>query len=187
MGCPHSQHGRGSSPLTRGGRWSVLAGIYPLGLIPAYAGRTMPGGGLISRVRAHPRLRGADAAFIAQPPRLFGSSPLTRGGPPCGLIARRPPGLIPAYAGRTWKAKAANEWPGAHPRLRGADNALKRASHHASGSSPLTRGGPARVPRPHPSAGLIPAYAGRTSSSVRSLAQSRAHPRLRGADHGRHL
>ena len=172
----------GSSPLTRGGPLTHQTTAPAVGLIPAYAGRTilwMKGG---CNYGAHPRLRGADdfSGCHIRLPRgsspltrgdflllksilnWTGSSPLTRGGQnPAGYFIGSI-GLIPAYAGRTTAAAVIQSASAAHPRLRGADNALQRASHHASGSSPLTRGGRSRCCARYPRRGLIPAYAGRT-------------------------
>ncbi len=53
----------------------------------------------------------------------------------------------------------------------------------APGSSPLTRGGPEAIAVLKQAGGLIPAYAGRTTSMVWFMRCVPAHPRLRGADH----
>ena len=50
------------------------------------------------------------------------------------------------------------------------------------GSSPLTRGGPARQVRLSRRLRLIPAYAGRTLALPLTNFATAAHPRLRGAD-----
>ena len=154
----------------------------PLGLIPAYAGRTKRPRATGGHHQAHPRLRGADAKARSPEATGSGSSPLTRGGP--RKISPKPinAGLIPAYAGRT--AECGRMWSSsrAHPRLRGADNREELNQRTQAGSSPLTRGGLVEqfnVARVH---GLIPAYAGRTQFGGHSPRGRRAHPRLRGAD-----
>ncbi|CQD13105.1 conserved hypothetical protein [Corynebacterium striatum] len=53
---------------------------------------------------------------------VVGSSPLTRGGLGSEFPFTWLEGLIPAYAGRTGIHSAWSKSPGAHPRLRGADN-----------------------------------------------------------------
>ena len=70
----------------------------------------------------------------------------------------------------------------AHPRLRGADASSNTHASSITGSSPLTRGGPGKRGVRGYVAGLIPAYAGRTEYARGADYQSRAHPRLRGAD-----
>ncbi len=111
----------GSSPLTRGGPLEVEAPVGVDGLIPAYAGRTKSWRGLLIRMGAHPRLRGADRFTPNGKSVVEGSSPLTRGGRGrrTRLLLRL--GLIPAYAGRTVIMECAPLHSGAHPRLRGAD------------------------------------------------------------------
>ena len=91
----------GSSPLTRRGLPSRLRSSSSLGLIPAYAGRTLAGCLVCAVSQAHPRLRGADYGNRPTGARERGSSPLTRGGRYRGWVIERGRGLIPAYAGRT--------------------------------------------------------------------------------------
>ena len=69
----------GSSPLTRGALQPGQGVPLVLGLIPAYAGRTLKCNGLSINTGAHPRLRGAhDMLGVVERP-AGGSSPLTRG------------------------------------------------------------------------------------------------------------
>ena len=113
-----------------------------------------------------------------------GSSPLTRGGRHCCPSRIVVIGLIPAYAGRTYSARVHGRSTRAHPRLRGADGAMVASCSRAMGSSPLTRGGLPREQSDFVKAGLIPAYAGRTSYPSLPCSPDTAHPRLRGADRG---
>ena len=181
--CRGSTFGEvGSSPLTRGGHVTTTPAFTGMGLIPAYAGRTVDGRPCACRSGAHPRLRGADGAT---PPLVFesgGSSPLTRGGRLDQQDAAARDGLIPAYAGRTASSTALSVARRAHPRLRGADVAASDADLAAAGSSPLTRGVRVFVPVVSGSLGLIPAYAGRTRPARWYAYEPQAHPRLRGAD-----
>ena len=71
----------GSSPLTRGGLVRPLLCRLLVGLIPAYAGRTVDVYHVSSWIGAHPRLRGADSGQVSLKLLKRGSSPLTRGGP----------------------------------------------------------------------------------------------------------
>ena len=68
----------------------------------------------------------------------------------------------------------------AHPRSRGENTALPTCSRSFVGSSPLTRGKLAPYSSAIPSAGLIPAHAGKTPSKPRAISQPGAHPRSRG-------
>ncbi len=91
-------------------------------------------------------------------------------------------GLIPAYAGRTCASWTFFAFLSAHPRLRGADDSSPSTRSAGPGSSPLTRGGRATMTAKLDPTGLIPAYAGRTSTLGVTLVETGAHPRLRGAD-----
>ncbi len=152
----------GSSPLTRGGLGNHALHPVGVGLIPAYAGRTIHRRNVYRASKAHPRLRGADDAQSGTRNQSLGSSPLTRGGPKkisdTGSAGR----LIPAYAGRTYFTCVTSINSEAHPRLRGADRPRQSARRSPTGSSPLTRGGQLRLVPILALLGLIPAYAGRT-------------------------
>ena len=113
-------------------------------------------------------------------PRVWGSSPLTRGKPGGGLVDEAGMRLIPAHAGKTSSLAASAGAVRAHPRSRGENPHARMTPLQASGSSPLTRG----KPRPsvhHASSGrLIPAHAGKTPRRWLSTPWRAAHPRSRG-------
>ena len=67
-----------------------------------------------------------------------------------------------------------------HPRSRGEHNAGLSAAHIREGSSPLTRGAPAGIPRRRPCERIIPAHAGSTSTGVGCGVRASDHPRSRG-------
>ena len=88
--------------------------------------------------------------------------------------------LIPAHAGKTNPLLSMLLRARAHPRSRG-ENRCKAADRRAwAGSSPLTRGKLCRMPQAFPSAGLIPAHAGKTATARPLPRASWAHPRSRG-------
>ena len=91
----------GSSPLTRGALAFFFGADALPGLIPAYAGSTVPSGPIREERRAHPRLRGEHTHPNEPTPVSPGSSPLTRGAPRTMNALTPPPRLIPAYAGST--------------------------------------------------------------------------------------
>ena len=109
-----------------------------------------------------------------------GSSPLTRGklSPSDGCTHEC--ALIPAHAGKTLPRALLHRATKAHPRSRGENSAPASAWLIAAGSSPLTRGKLRRDRCPVLRHGLIPAHAGKTTTSTRSPKTSRAHPRSRG-------
>ena len=89
-------------------------------------------------------------------------------------------GLIPAHAGKTRRTRRQPRTLKAHPRSRG-ENVGDNWSHMTcGGSSPLTRGKPARFFAFHAPYGLIPAHAGKTPASGERPRSCRAHPRSRG-------
>ena len=155
----------GSSPLTRGAQNAAASTANVARLIPAYAGSTGQYAEGISRLPAHPRLRGEhhkSAPITASP---AGSSPLTRGARRVLSCSFGVLGLIPAYAGSTRASCAGRRTRTAHPRLRGEHVDFRGFELGAWGSSPLTRGALVS-PRPTVTApGLIPAYAGSTLTS----------------------
>ena len=109
-----------------------------------------------------------------------GSSPLTRGKPFALALAGLRPGLIPAHAGKTIRARPITAGRSAHPRSRGENSLFGPFGLSGGGSSPLTRG--KRCARGCPVRGrrLIPAHAGKTCRDPSRRPIHRAHPRSRG-------
>ena len=113
-----------------------------------------------------------------------GSSPLTRGKPATYQVTAKLGGLIPAHAGKTTAPPA---WGGrgpAHPRSRGENSTGSWRWSRSQGSSPLTRG---KLGVGHCAIdchGLIPAHAGKTSSTGSPGGPRWAHPRSRGENVG---
>ena len=90
------------------------------------------------------------------------------------------PGLIPAHAGKT--SPSFPSWMGMrdHPRACGENLGLGSRRHRYSGSSPRMRGKLFLVTLVCGGVGLIPAHAGKTSLSIRSVGPVPAHPRACG-------
>ena len=129
-----------------------------------------------------------------------GSSPLTRGKLVACGVGRRPPGLIPAHAGKTQlgnmlvltfrahpRSRGENGYRPlssgkywAHPRSRGENGPPVPEHAQGRGSSPLTRGKPRLVRLTVGGARLIPAHAGKTHRRQSRPFSARAHPRSRG-------
>ena len=170
----------GSSPLTRGKRYSAP----PVGdrrrLIPAHAGKTRRSSRSWWALTAHPRSRGENDPGSTQPERLMGSSPLTRGK---RHVDRRRPELrrlIPAHAGKTRRGMKYRGAFTAHPRSRGENRARRDFLVARDGSSPLTRGKHLDGDGRHPVGRLIPAHAGKTHPPPGRACPPSAHPRSRG-------
>ena len=110
----------------------------------------------------------------------LGSSPRGRG----KLFTKVPVpaimGLIPAWAGKTdWRTFESMRRR-AHPRVGGENLSRPRGWGKSPGSSPRGRGKPHGARSGIPRDGLIPAWAGKTSSSASPRPPSRAHPRVGG-------
>ena len=189
----------GSSPLTRGKPdWRRVRRVDDR-LIPAQAGKTSQSKQRNPRRRAHPRsreenidawelperhvgsspLRGENVVCFCAPSAVQGSSPLTQG----KRLNRQPTelvrGFIPAHAGKTGRFSYIAIWCWAHPRSRGENRQNCRRARVSAGSCPLTRGKRDFARDELGCVGLIPAHAGKTSSSHCTKTTRQAHPRSR--------
>ena len=129
-------------------------------IIPAYAGSTAP---LHDVLQLH-----------------HGSSPHTRGArssPPRKAVGDR---IIPAYAGSTSATALRRVGQADHPRIRGEHRGFREACGASFGSSPHTRGARRHARLPARESGIIPAYAGSTSSGRSGWSSGGDHPRIRG-------
>ena len=176
---------RGSSPLTRGKPVHEVPEDFASGLIPAHAGKTADRAGNETVDRAHPRSRGENSLSLYIVDGGSGSSPLTRGKLTRPGPRRDSPRLIPAHAGKTCPCPASRSPSAAHPRSRGENARTDGNGHRRCGSSPLTRGKPTESPRVSPLLRLIPAHAGKTTSTSSQASYAPAHPRSRGENTGK--
>ena len=174
----------GSSPLTRGKHTGAPQPVHVEGLIPAHAGKTRPRPDSRRVRRAHPRSRGENlkCGFVAV--AVLGSSPLTRGKPHPGRPPRDRRRLIPAHAGKTHGRSQRHLHVGAHPRSRGENSRVSPSPESVPGSSPLTRGKPDQDAKLTHIERLIPAHAGKTTTTRATRSRSKAHPRSRGENYG---
>ena len=103
-----------------------------------------------------------------------------RGTPPSSLSNHSCCGIIPAYAGNTRLAAWSAGCRGDHPRVCGEHVRNSIVSWCSSGSSPRMRGTRLATRPKTRSDGIIPAYAGNTSSSNRATVGTGDHPRVCG-------
>ena len=109
----------GSSPLTRGKRYSLSDRPRRPGLIPTHAGKTRSRRGDPGYNRAHPHSRGENRPCPSTAVLPAGSSPLTRGKQSAGREVTREGGLIPTHAGKTPGTQPSRCRARAHPHSRG--------------------------------------------------------------------
>ena len=175
--------GTGSSPHTRGALGVFVGDTARKRIIPAYAGSTRPAGGSYRRGADHPRIRGEHHTAFTQALMFAGSSPHTRGAPGRRREASGPRGIIPAYAGSTDRGAWWSRGRSDHPRIRGEHKAVHISVNTFEGSSPHTRGAPARRRAGVRRLRIIPAYAGSTPRPPTPPPSRTDHPRIRG-EHG---
>ena len=111
---------QGSSPRMRGSPGQMPGQKGVKGIIPAYAGLTSAFLSLSSRYGDHPRVCGAHIPMDALYLKVSGSSPRMRGslGRRAGSVLDG--GIIPAYAGLTYRISKLPSLFGDHPRVCGA-------------------------------------------------------------------
>ncbi len=173
----------GSSPRMRGALRDLHGDGPVLGIIPAYAGSTLP---LAARVRLsgdHPRVCGEHYGKTGFGAFLTGSSPRMRGALRAGVQLEQNRGIIPAYAGSTPPAIGSGSARRDHPRVCGEHLCCSAVPVAGWGSSPRMRGA-RRGREPHLLGfGIIPAYAGSTRKLVHGVDALEDHPRVCG-EHG---
>ena len=109
----------GSSPHTRGALCVPRTRLRWSGIIPAYAGSTVDWTTVTSRVADHPRIRGEHGVRSNERVVYGGSSPHTRGAHVAAHRHQGDRGIIPAYAGSTWRRTGTPPRLRDHPRIRG--------------------------------------------------------------------
>ena len=89
-------------------------------------------------------------------------------------------GIIPAYAGNTWCGRSFSPSKRDHPRVCGEHWGIALTVAGVAGSSPRMRGTPEACVGVHVAWGIIPAYAGNTTTPLSSHVFDRDHPRVCG-------
>ena len=161
------------------------------GLIPAHAGKTVPGSPHLRNPGAHPRACGENAGEHFASVLVSGSSPRMRGKHTVIRDNNVSRGLIPAHAGKTRPSSRAQPEHWAHPRACGENWLFPLGLNTPTGSSPRMRG-KQTIPGlkvtheglipglKETHEGLIPAHAGKTADSPPRPRSRPAHPRACG-------
>ena len=113
----------GSSPRSRGTRQLRNTPPRARRFIPALAGNTRPRSTFPPSLPVHPRARGEHLLTTGLACYLGGSSPRSRGTPPCPIQQALRRRFIPALAGNTPSSSLRRSCQSVHPRARGEHQA----------------------------------------------------------------
>ena len=149
-------------------------------ITPAYAGKSFGACFEAGKHEDHPRLCGEKSVFFATNRGTKGSPPPMRG--KATTTARIPTGsgITPAYAGKRVFLNVLISHMKDHPRLCGEKTQMFVNSGIRIGSPPPMRGKVYLLPEKFRSAGITPAYAGKSTIRHRQQQHQRDHPRLCG-------
>ena len=169
----------------RGEPVAGVPGGVPVGITPAYAGRTAGVQGFVTSVTDHPRVCGENSSACSMPIDVRGSPPRMRGEQPIHHRGDNVVRITPAYAGRTLRdvpQRCAGE---DHPRVCGENPGWCLRLMPRLGSPPRMRGEHLIIRETTQAVGITPAYAGRTLCCVVRLGCSGDHPRVCGENPAR--
>ena len=152
----------GSSPHMRGTQLCWFAHAPMAGIIPAYAGNTVPLRSIHSAYWDHPRICGEHKMNPTTFSGSTGSSPHMRGTPKRAKRSAVSNGIIPAYAGNTPLTVDTQRAYWDHPRICGEHCCGMAWFIATTGSSPHMRGTRGLIHTVDQTHGIIPAYAGNT-------------------------
>ena len=170
----------GSSPRMRGTPVYGKQDALQTGIIPAYAGNTQHPMTRVLEAWDHPRVCGEHFRMPLRFGSVPGSSPRMRGTLRLTIFSEEIDGIIPAYAGNTFRRLVSMILNRDHPRVCGEHVANTSRGIFRSGSSPRMRGTHVRGGCDETFSGIIPAYAGNTGAQHLSFPFDRDHPRVCG-------
>ena len=151
-----------------------------VGIIPAYAGNTSAACRFSTYRWDHPRVCGEHSAPRSIISSTAGSSPRMRGTRHVQGRDHRRRGIIPAYAGNTCAEVQCPVCERDHPRVCGEHPVVPEPHSSTMGSSPRMRGTLRSASARSSGMGIIPAYAGNTSSCISCCSRCGDHPRVCG-------
>ena len=171
---------QGSPPRMRGKDTTRPGGCQPLGITPAYAGKS----NLLPHTRCrswdHPRICGEKPGTSERKPMSSGSPPRMRGKGDAGAGWCYLGRITPAYAGKSLAHVHAAFAGQDHPRICGEKAQINHRKEVLLGSPPHMRGKVhTQSPRSPPS-GITPAYAGKSGLGLFDVLPDRDHPRICG-------
>ena len=161
-GCNTECYAQGSPPRMRG-KPSRQDGRDGAGRItPAYAGKTQSARAKRLSARDHPRVCGENNFAFRNKFGIAGSPPRMRGKLGIRLIHTCTGRITPAYAGKTFSWVRLDTLISDHPRVCGENLSGDTESNTSMGSPPRMRGKRSVFAYQADSAGITPAYAGKT-------------------------
>ena len=154
------------------------------GIIPAYAGNTQHPMTRVLEAWDHPRVCGEHFRMPLRFGSVPGSSPRMRGTLRLTIFSEEIDGIIPAYAGNTFRRLVSMILNRDHPRVCGEHGECLAVFADSLGSSPRMRGTPSHYAGLGHGGGIIPAYAGNTPIDGGEMLNARDHPRVCGEHQG---
>ena len=159
----------GLPPRMRGKVISSLQCDFLSGIIPACAGKSFWPCTVLPRCRDHPRVCGEKRRVRSWRALLLGSPPRMRGKDGVSGACHSPPGITPAYAGKSVHRSGLHRTEGDHPRVCGEKIYPLLAIASPLGSPPRVRGKVCDLTIIRVHHGITPAYAGKRLKRSHSI------------------
>ena len=170
----------GSPPHMRGKVSGISAAKTWDRITPAYAGKSPQCTDFCPVRRDHPRICGEKSWPTLTPKAGRGSPPHMRGKVWWNGRNNIRTRITPAYAGKSELAFVHGRYRQDHPRICGEKGTIADYMGIPTGSPPHMRGKGAFQERMSNTAGITPAYAGKSQGSNDNVNQQRDHPRICG-------
>ena len=170
----------GSPPRGRGKVGLLAAGLYDLGITPAWAGKSIPRNRSRIQNEDHPRVGGEKRWSGASRGACGGSPPRGRGKVTLLPSYSLDTGITPAWAGKSPKTNHSCIHNKDHPRVGGEKKKRAKGCSKALGSPPRGRGKASSRFLPSTLTGITPAWAGKRTSSKKPALTLKDHPRVGG-------
>ena len=170
----------GSPPHMRGKVTGLFFYQVPVGITPAYAGKSKNTCTSVVFDQDHPRVCGEKFGLPSHTFRFSGSPPRMRGKvlPDRGRVLGV--GITPAYAGKSFPTSMFRSVGRDHPRICGEKIVVSRTWCSRSGSPPRMWGKVSSIRDDLARVGITPAYAGKSSSPRLIALLIWDHPRICG-------
>ena len=169
-----------SPPRMRGKVNLLLDGNIPLGITPAYAGKSPPPARMPGLCRDHPRVCGEKFTRMSVVASMRGSPPRMRGKVAGNCKGAGAGGITPAYAGKRQARLPQSISSRDHPRVCGEKYLRVLSMIFSLGSPPRMRGKVKKIVCGLTALRITPAYAGKSIIITSPLISFRDHPRVCG-------